>query len=316
MDRNFIDILELDFFQLRFLEKLNNLFHYESDSIIIPHNLEYYFRLYGSVGYYIKGKKFVCGYVNEGSRDENGNPTQYNAWDLSTNKRSYNLKIGEEVIVGYNNALHFSDRAIIDYYCNLLKEIDISIKYQIINSRLIPILAVSDDRLKKEAENMFSSIQAGKPFVICTDLMEDLKTLDIIDNQNIDKMQYLTSTHEAISKRLFNEFGIDAESIDKRAQVNNLELAGQKDVTSLNFLSYVEERYAFCERMQEAGIDIRCIPSPIYATEPNEEEIKDPEAARELMEEIANPESPAPEAEEPEEEKKEGEDDGSKKEDN
>ena len=316
MDRNFIDILELDFFQLRFLEKLNNLFHYESDSIIIPHNLEYYFRLYGSVGYYIKGKRFVCGYVNEGSRDENGNPTQYNAWDLSTNKRSYNLKIGEEVIVGYNNALHFSDRAIIDYYCNLLKEIDVSIKYQIINSRLVPILAVSDDRLKKEAENMFESVQAGRPFVICTDLMEDLKTLDIIDNQNIDKMQYLTSTHEAISKRLFNEFGIDAESIDKRAQVNNLELAGQKDVTCLNFLSYVEERYAFCERMREAGIDIRCIPSPIYATEPNEEEIKDPEAARELMEEIANPEpEPEPAPEEPEE-KKEGEDDGSKKEDN
>ena len=314
MNREFIDLFELDFFQLRFLEKLNNLFHYKSDSVVIPHNLEYYFRLYGSVGYYLEGKKFVCGYVNEGSRDENGEPTIYNAWDLSTNKRSYTLKIGEEVIVGYNNALHFSDRAIIDYYCNLLKEIDVSIKYQIINSRLVPILAVSDDRLKKEAEKMFESIQAGKPFVICTDLMEDLKTLDIIDNQNIDKMQYLTSTHEAISKRLYNEFGIDAESIDKRAQVNSNELAGQKDVTCLNFLSYVEERYAFCERMRNAGIEIECIPSPIYATEPNEEEIEDPEAARELMQEMADPEpEPEPAPEEPEE-KKEGEDDG--KEDN
>ena len=158
-----------------------------------------------------------------------------------------------------------------------------ALKYQIINSRLIPILAVTDDRMKKEAELMFENIKAGKPFVISTDVLEDIKSIDIIDNANIEKMQYLTSFNESLNKRLFNEFGIDVENVkDKRAQVNSLELNAFEDVNALNYLSYYEERLDFCKRMKDIfGIEIRVIPCPIYADEPNEDEIENPEPAPE-----------------------------------
>lgn len=289
--KEWIDVFELDFFQLRFYEKLGNLFRYKSDAIEIPHNFETYLRIYGSIGYDIKRKKWCVGWTN-GERDDLGNPKIYCAHDLATNVSSWNAKVGEEVILCYNNSLHASDSPIIDWYCELLKQCDISIKYQVINSRLIPILAVTDDRMKKECESLFENLKAGKPCIITTDILNDIKAIDIIDNANIEKMQYLTSFNESLNKRLFNEFGIDIDIKDKRAQVNSQELKAFEDVNTLNYLSYYEERMDFCKRMTDAGFPIDCIPSPVYADEPNQEEIENPEKAREFM---LEKEEPAPE---------------------
>lgn len=303
--KEWVDVFQLDYFQLRFYEKLNNLFHYKTD-LEMPHNFETYLRIYGSIGFDLKNKRWVVGWSN-GQRDELGNPITYCAHTLATNHQAYNLEVGKEVILCYNNSLHASDSPIIEWYCSMIKECDISIKYQIINSRLIPILAVTDDRMKKEAEEIFKNIKAGAPCIITTDLIQDIKTVDIIDNGNLDKMQYLTSFNENINKRLFNEFGIDIDLKDKRAQVNSTELQAYEDVDTLNYLSYFEERLDFCKRMTEAGYTMECIPSPIYADEPNEKEIEDPKAARELME--AASEEKSEEAEEDGSKRKEGEDD-------
>lgn len=290
-----IDIRTLDFFKLRFYEKLGNLFKWESDDIKIPHNIETLMRVYGSIGYDKSKNKWCVGWCN-GERDDLGNPKIYCAHSLGTNVESWNANVDSDVVLCYNNSLHASDAPIIEWYTEMIKETDISMKYQIINSRLIPILAVTDDRMKKEAELMFENIKAGKPFVISTDVLEDIKSIDIIDNANIEKMQYLTSFNESLNKRLFNEFGIDVENVkDKRAQVNSLELNAFEDVNALNYLSYYEERLDFCKRMKDIfGIEIRVIPCPIYADEPNEKEIENPELARELMQENEDPE-PAPE---------------------
>lgn len=291
--RELIDVRNLDFFQLRFYEKLNNLFLWKSDDVEIPHIFETLCRVYGSIGYDLKKKKWCVGWCS-GQRDDLGNPVVYCAHSLGTNVESWNAEVGKDVILCYNNSLHASDSPIIDWYCELLKQCDISIKYQVINSRLIPILAVTDDRMKKECEEVFKNLKAGKPCIITTDILEDIKTVDIIDNSNIEKMQYLTSFNESLNKRLFNEFGIDIDIKDKRAQVNTEELKAFDDVNTLNYLSYYEERLEFCKRMKDAGIHIECIPNPVYADEPNDEEINDPEKARELVEiqeEKENPES-------------------------
>lgn len=282
MENKWIDLRTLDFFKLRFYEKLANLFLWKSDDIEIPHNIETFCRVYGSIGYDLKRKKWCVGWCN-GERDDLGNPKIYCAHSLGTNVESWNANVGEDVILLYNNSLHASDAPIIDWYCDLLKETDISMKFQIINSRLVPILAVSDDRIKKEVENMLDCIRAGRPFVVTTDLLQEIKAIDILDNAAIDKMQYLSSFNENINKRLFNEFGIDIDVKDKRAQVISTELNAFQDVNSLNYLSYYEERLDFCKRMKDAGINIEVIPCPIYAEEPNQEEIENPDAARELM---------------------------------
>ena len=282
MENKWIDLRTLDFFKLRFYEKLGNMFKWKSDDIEIPHNIETFCRVYGSIGYDLKKGKWCVGWCN-GQRDDLGNPLVYCAHSLATNVESWNANVGDDVILLYNNSLHASDAPIIEWYTDLIKETDISMKFQIINSRLVPILAVTDDRIKKEVENMFDCIRAGRPFVVTTDLLQEIKAIDILDNTAIDKMQYLSSFNENINKRLYNEFGIDIDIKDKRAQVNSQELQAFQDVNTLNYLSYYEERLDFCKRMEYAGIKIECIPCPVFAEEPNEEEIENPEEARELM---------------------------------
>ena len=302
MKKEYIDIFTLDFFKARFFEKLNNLYQWKSDDVTIPRNLETFLRLYGSIGYAPKLKKWVCGYVDM-VKDDDNEPLNYYCWNLATNKKSYTLKVGEEVILCWNNSLHLSDLPIVNWYCDLMKECDISMKCQILNTRLIPVVAATNDNVKNQIEAAYKDILMGKPCVITTDLIQDLKTIEVTDNTALDKMQYLTSFYESLNKRLYGEFGIEVDSKDKRAQINNEELHGEKDLVTLNYLSYYMERLAFLEALQEIGVTVECIPNPIYATEPNKEEIEDPEAARELLnaqEEITDPEP---------EDKKEGEDD-------
>ena len=304
MKKEYIDIFTLDFFKARFFEKLNNLYQWKSDDVTIPRNLETFLRLYGSIGYAPKLKKWVCGYVDM-VKDDDNEPLNYYCWNLATNKRSYTLKVGEEVILCWNNSLHLSDLPIVNWYCDLMKECDISMKCQILNTRLIPVVAATNDNVKNQIEAAYKDILMGKPCVITTDLIQDLKTIEVTDNTALDKMQYLTSFYESLNKRLYGEFGIEVDSKDKRAQINNEELHGEKDLVTLNYLSYYMERLAFLEALQEIGVTVECIPNPIYATEPNKEEIEDPEAARELLN--AQEETQEPEAQE---ETKEGEDDG------
>lgn len=282
--RQWFDLFLLESFELRFYEKLSKLFNYESNDIEIPRNMEVYLRFYGSIGYAPKIKKWVVGWAN-GERDNLGNPINYLCYNLATNKESYNLKVGEDVILCYNNSLHASDAPIIEWFCDLMRETDISIKCQILNSRLIPMVSVSNDGVKKQIEEAFKDYHAGKPIVITSGLADEINVLDIIDNRNIEKMQYLTAFYEDLTKRLFNEFGINIRTKDKAAQVNNPELSAFDDLNTINYLSNYQERLDFEKRMNEAGIDFRCIPSPIFAEEPNDEEIEDPEAARELMQE-------------------------------
>ena len=304
MKKEYIDIFALDFFKARFFEKLNNLYQWKSDDVTIPRNLETFLRLYGSIGYAPKLKKWVCGYVDM-VKDDDNEPLNYYCWNLATNKRSYTLKVGEDVILCWNNSLHLSDLPIVNWYCDLMKECDISMKCQILNTRLIPVVAATNDNVKNQIEAAYKDILMGKPCVITTDLIQDLKTIEVTDNTALDKMQYLTSFYESLNKRLYGEFGIEVDSKDKRAQINNEELHGEKDLVTLNYLSYYMERLAFLEALEEIGVTVECIPNPIYATEPNKEEIEDPEAARELME-------VKEEITEPQEETKEGEDDEQK----
>lgn len=284
---------ELNFFEARFFEKLNNLFHWEGD-IEFPEMFESLIRIYGSIGYSKNQKKWVVGYTN-GQTDELNRPIIYNAHDLTTHKTSSNYEIGSDVILCWNNSLRLSDAPIINHYCDLLTEGEKSLKCQLINSRNIPILAVTDDNMKDQLTNVFKKAYSGIPFIAVTDLMQDVKPIDILDPTMVDKLQYLTSFSEEIKKRLYGEFGIEIKNEDKRAQVSVEELKKEEDLITLNYLSYYESRLKFVEEMKNAGINISVTPSPIYITEPNEEEIKDPEAYKEELTEKMEEAEPAKE---------------------
>lgn len=263
--------------------KLITLFKWKSSDIKIPYNMELLLRLNGSIGYATKIKKWVIGSWN-GIVDDLNHFTTYVCKTLSTTPETFEID-QKDVIVCGNNFTYASDTETIEFMASMKTETDISILYQLVNSRNIPMIAAQNDKIKKEIELAFQKMKAGVPVVIGTSLLDELNALDITDKNAIEKMQYLNSFYDVLEKRNAQVFGVDVPLIDKRAQINEKELDNFNDVTSLNFLASYEARLQFCEEMKEAGINIEVVRNPVYKEEASEEEIESEEIQEENKEE-------------------------------
>lgn len=253
--------------------RLNIYFKHKSKDIKIPRNIEILLRDNGSIGYSPTLGKWVIGHFN-GIRDELNDLTTYVCATLETTPTTYELKNHDEVIVLRNNALCVPDSAIIEWDAKMRTENDISMYYQLVNSRNIPVLVASNDKIKKQIEKVFENIKAGVPCVITTDLLNDIEVKDIIDHDAINKMECLNELNEVLTKRAMNWFGATLDVKDKKAQVNSMELKAYDDYTTIGFLANYEERMTFVEEMNENGIDYEIIRNPIFSDEPNDEEIE------------------------------------------
>lgn len=265
--------------------RLSTFFKWNSDTLQIPRNIEILLRENGSIGYSPKIGKWVIG-AFDGVVDEFNEFTTYVCRTLETMPKTYELKNHTDVIVCGNNAFYKSDRNNLVWLSQMDAENDISMYFQLVNSRNIPILVANNDKIKKQIERVFDDIQEGKPVVITTDLMSQVEVKDIIDQKAIEKMECLTALHDDLLKRNMNMFGASLETKDKKAQVNNVEMMGFDDYTTLGFLSNYEPRIAFCDEMKENGFNIECVRNPIFADEPTEEDIED--GTREKGEEDEN----------------------------
>ena len=261
------------------LNKVATLFKW-SGTIDIPFNMEMILRSNGSIGYNLNNDKWVFGSWT-GLRDELNRFTTYVCRTLSTTPETYELDRNDVIVCG-NNPLFSSDLPAMDFIASMKAETDKSIYYQLVNSRNIPMIAAQKDQIKKEIETAFKKMEAGRPVVVTTSLMDELQRLDITDPEAIEKMQYLSSFYDVLEKRNALIFGIDVPLVDKRAQVNQNELENFGDITSLNFLAAYEMRLAFVEEMKErAGIELVCVRNPVFADEPSNEEIDSEEAQKE-----------------------------------
>lgn len=272
-------------YRMRMYNLLNILFKWEvPEGMKMLKKAELFLHINGSFGYDLKHKCWVIGRWNN-ILDDDGDYTEYVCHTLSTTeKECYVLKNHEEVIVCGNNLLYSTDNVFIRYFADTLQETDISIYHQLLNSRNIPALVGIDDNQRKEIYNLFAQRKAGVPVAIPTDLLNDVKTLDITDNSNsgVEKLSTLDNFHEELIKRFCNGFGIDVETKEKKAQVNSLELDCFGDYSTLYFLTMYQARLDFCKEMQENGIDIEVVRNPVFWDEPTEEDIEEGEF--ELME--------------------------------
>ena len=267
--------------QLQFNFKWNS----NSEEVIIPRNFEILLRIKGIMGFLKAEKKFVM--LSPVRFDENNNISTFTAIGLGTEKRSYGTVTLDQVIPCFNNPLGLSDMRDISYFAYEKAQNDVSRMFQLLFSRITPMLKTDNDKVRDQVTKALEDVMQGKPAVILTKLIDDLEKVDILDPNNIAKMEYLTSYDEVLDKNIANRFGASLDIKDKKAQVNNAELKAYDDITTMNYLVNYECRLEFVEKMKEAGFDIEVVVSPIFADEPTEEEIEDPE----LLEEENEPET-------------------------
>lgn len=261
----------------RFYNILNILFKWETEGFNMLKKAELLLHVNGSFGWDLKNKKWVIGRWND-ILDDDGDYVEYCCHTLSTtDKEAYVLKNHTEVIVCGNNLMYTTDNDFIRYFSETLSETDISIYHQLMNSRNIPAIGGVDDNTRKDINNLFAQRKAGVPVAIGTDLLNDLQVLDICDNATVDRLSTLDNFHEELIKRFCNGFGIDIETKEKKAQVNEMELDSFGDYSTLYFLTMFIARKQFVEEMNEKGYNISCIKNPVYWDEPTEEDIDEGE---------------------------------------
>ena len=260
-------------YRSRSLERDAILFKWKSDTVKLPFNPEFWLTTNGSIGYLIKEKMWVLGTFN-GLRDEYGDFTTYVYHSMNTDRvKTGEAKNHEEIIVCGNTPLYraFEDER--RFYAEMKAEADASILSQLILSRLNKAIIAANDQQKKQIEKAYKELILGNPLILTTNVMEELETLDLTDNEDIQKMQYLSTFYQSLQKREANDFGIDLDTIDKRAQVSNEEIKQYDDVTTLEYLIMYEMRQNFVEEMKKNGFDMDIVRNPIFYDEPKPEDI-------------------------------------------
>lgn len=262
-------------YKLRAQERDSILFKWKSESLKLPYNPEWWLTTHGSIGFLKNEQKFVVGTFN-GILDEWGDFTTYVWHSLNTqNVKTGKAKNHDEIIVCGNTPLYRPFEKERDWYATLREETDKSIVCQLLLSRLNKAIVAGSDKQKEQIEKAFKAIKNGMPMIIVTSLLEELDSVDLTDNSDIERMQYLTSFYQTIDKRDANMMGIDLENMDKRAQVTSTEIKQYDDVTTLEYLVMFEARQRFMDEMKENGFDVEIVRNPVYFDEPEKEDIEE-----------------------------------------
>lgn len=259
---------------LEALERDMILFKWKSETMKLPRFPEWYLTETGALGYDLVHNKWVHGTFT-GLRDEFGDFTEFVAMTLNSEPDTYTLKNHEQVVVCGNTPLYRPFKEERDYYAFMKEETDRSILCQLINTRLNKALVAASDQQKKQIQKAYKEVIEGYPMILVTELLEDLDSIDLTNPQDIDKMQYLSAFYSTMEKREANNFGIDLENVEKRAQINNTELKQYDDVTTLKYLIMYEMRQAFVDEMKEHGFDIEIVRNPVFYDEPTKEDVEE-----------------------------------------
>lgn len=161
--------------------------------------------------------------------------------------------IGTDFAVGKNNSNFTPDWYLLQT-ANILTEIDVSERCNVLFSRLLRIPKVGNSAEKKAVESCVKAIMEGRfEAVVSDNVLDDLlngesdKFLDLVDIKDIDKLQYLNQYRDNVVKRFFQVYGQGMQSTSKLAQQTTDELHGNDAVSMINVLDRLNCRKKFVE---------------------------------------------------------------------
>lgn len=168
-------------------------------------------------------------------------------------KLSKVYEIGKNCEVILNDSMYVGLTPMFDKYANLIADVDISIRFATINTR-IPMLAVAeDDNVAKSVNELFEKVEKGenlKSIIAPNSLSEDtFKTREYFkQNTNIKDLielrQYLLGCW-------YNDLGIQSNFNMKRESLNENEIGMNLDALVPLIDNMLEERKKGWERVNE-----------------------------------------------------------------
>jgi len=161
------------------------------------------------------------------------------------------LKIGEECEVLYNDGLGIGVLPLLSRYANAMSENYITLKIADIWARVTALISASDDETKASAEQFIEKLVKGELSVIGEDeFFEGLKAQPIHNGAN-SELTNIIEVQQYLKASKYNELGLNANFNMKREAIMGDEASMNNDILSPLVDNMLEERKAFCERVNK-----------------------------------------------------------------
>lgn len=215
---------------LQMLNKTTRMFKYKNLPETIPvKDLETIFQVGGySILTDVNGKPYAFRGGLGGEPNPYYRPTIATVANPALNFTK-NLKIDEECVVILNDYFYQGLMPLLNKYCRMLVEAEITLKFAIVNARVPALVQADNDNTKKTAEEFFDKIEKGEKYGI----ISSREFFDGIRSQDFYKEAYIKDTIEAtqyIKGGLFNEIGLNAAFNMKREAINEAEATLNEDI--------------------------------------------------------------------------------------
>lgn len=168
-------------------------------------------------------------------------------------------KIGERFAVGWNNATATPDISLFKF-SNILAEVDVSERLNVLFARLLRIPKVHNQREKDAIEEAVKALYNGNFLAVTSDdslkkyidgQADELEFLDLADPEKINLLQYLNQYRDNIVKRFFQLYGQGMQNTAKLAQQTTDELHGSDAVSMILPLQRLAYRKKFAEQINK-----------------------------------------------------------------
>ena len=272
----------------RYMTELFNLqihqFEYEGLPETLPAEfLEMYMLINGTCAIgKPKGYNDIYCAIGSYNGDYNGYlPKEYTAAVVGLNEISGKWYGDDKtVIVAKNNDIG-SPEFDIPFTADVLTQVDISEKMNVIFTRFIRLPFVENDKEKAQVESAIKSIIRGDYTAIASrdasDAFEKFiegaqekdKFLDLVDVDKINGLQYLNQYRDNVFKRFLCRRGYMVQTTSKLAQQTNAEMHGADSYAFLYPLQQLKQREKMCENINtlfglKTGVRFNPILAKVY----------------------------------------------------
>lgn len=206
------------------LDRTQSMFKYDGLPDTIPQrSLELYLQINGHCAFYeVNDNLYAFTGGLGGEPDAYYMPTIYTIANPAL-KLSVNAKIGTDCVVIPNDSLYIGLMPLYGKYATLLAENELTIKVALINSRIIDLIAASDDATKESAIKFLEDVENGKLGVIGDNaFLESLKTMPYGSRSTSD-LTDLIEMEQYVKASWYNELGLNANYNMKRESLNSAE---------------------------------------------------------------------------------------------
>lgn len=165
---------------------------------------------------------------------------------------------GNIAILKNNNTMTPDIMELYDVALNMT-ETDISIKCNVLFTRLLPIFKCSDEKQCKAIEKVLETATDGKINTFLADLKEidldgsfkSVEKFDLTQPQEVDKIQYLTKYYDDIMRRFYTKYGHSMAGTQKMAQQNNSEISMNDTISMIYPTEKLKCYKEFCDELNE-----------------------------------------------------------------